>query len=75
MTDRLVVLALVVGTKCRARVRGALSGRADVRFCELRAELVSLATSTHASAILAEPRDRDGADVSEVITALRNGMP
>ena len=41
MSDRLVVVvALVIGNKCRARVRGALSGRADVRFCELRGEIL-----------------------------------
>lgn len=75
MTDRLIVAALVIGTKCRARVRGALSGRADVRFCDLRTELVALATSSGASAIITEPRDRTGDDVSDVVIALRNGMP
>ena len=75
MTARLIVVALVIGTKCRARVRGALAGRADVRFCELRSELVPLATAAHASAILAEPRDRAGDDVSDMIAALRAGMP
>jgi AraC-like DNA-binding protein len=75
LTDRLVVVALVIGTKCRARVRGALAGRADVRFCELRGDLVPLAKSARASAILAEPRDRAGDDVSDVIAAVRNGMP
>jgi AraC-like DNA-binding protein len=71
----LVVVALVIGTKCRARIRGALAGRADVRFCDLRGELAPLASSVGASAILAEPRDRAGADVSDVIAALRAGMP
>jgi AraC-like DNA-binding protein len=75
LTARLLVVALVIGTKCRARVRGALTGRADVRFCDLRGELVPLATTVRPSAILAEPRDRAGADVCDVIAALRTGMP
>ena len=76
MTDRLVVVAaLVIGNKCRARVRGALTGRADVRFCDLRGELLSLATVSHASAILVEPRDRAGEDVSATVAAVRAGMP
>ena len=76
MSDRLVVVvALVIGNKCRARVRGALSGRADVRFCELRGEILPLASTTHASAILLEPRDRAGHDVSPTVAAIRAGMP
>ena len=75
LTARLVVVALVIGTKCRARVRGALAGRADVRFCDLRTELVPLATRLCASAVLAESRDRVGDDVCDVITALRTGLP
>ena len=75
MTDRLVVVALVLGNTCRARVRGALAGRADVRFCERRADLLSLAVSAHASAILVEPRDHAGADVSTTVATIRAGMP
>jgi AraC-like DNA-binding protein len=75
VSDRLVVVALVIGTKCRARVRGALTGRADVRFCDLRGEIIGLAAATRASAILLEPRDRSGEDVSAVVAALRSGMP
>lgn len=65
----------MVGTKCRARVRGALAGRADVHFCELRADLLPLAATQRASAIIAEPRDRDGDDVSAAIASIRTGMP
>jgi AraC-like DNA-binding protein len=75
VTDRLVVVALVIGNKCRARVRGALTGRADVRFCDLRAELLPLACAAHASAVLLEPRDRLGEDTSAAVSALRAGMP
>ena len=75
MSTRLIVVALVVGTKCRARVRGALAGRADVHFCELRADLLPLAATKRASAIIAEPRDRDGDDVSAAIVSLRTGLP
>ena len=75
MSTRLTVVALVVGTKCRARVRGALTGRTDVHFCELRADLLPLAATKHASAIIAEPRDRDGDDVSAAIASIRTGMP
>ena len=75
MTARLAVVALVIGPKCRARIRGALTGRADVHFCELRAELLPLAAVTQASAIIAEPRDRDGEDVSTTVGAVRGGLP
>lgn len=75
LSDRLVVVALVLGNKCRARVRGALAGRADVRFCDRRADVLTLATDTHASAVLIEPRDGDGEDASTVVAALRSGMP
>src|SRR5690348_5006704 len=75
MSTRLVVVALVVGTKCRARVRGALAGHADVHFCEIRAELLPLAAMKRASAIIAEPRDRHGDDVSAAVASLRSGMP
>jgi AraC-like DNA-binding protein len=72
---RLTVVALVVGAKYQARVRGALARRADVTFCERRAELVTLAASRDASAVIADPRDRDGEDVSAVIATLRDGLP
>jgi AraC-like DNA-binding protein len=75
MSTRLVVVALVVGTKCRARVRGALAGHADVHFCETRAELLPVAAMNRASAIIAEPRDRHGDDVSATVASLRSGMP
>ena len=75
LTGPLVVVGLVLGPRARAQVRGALSGRADVRFCELRSELIPLAASEYASAVIVEPRDRDGADASEVVVALRSGMP
>ena len=75
MTTRLIVVALVIGPACRARIRGALAGRADVRFCERRGELLSLAAATQASAIIAEPRDRLGDEVSAVISSIRSGLP
>ena len=75
LTGRLTVVGLVVGPQSRARVRGALAGRADVQFCDRRTDLVTLAAATGTSAVIAEPRDRDGDDVSEVVTALRAGMP
>ena len=75
MTARLVVVALAIGPGARARVRGTLAGRADVHFCELRAQLLPLAAATHASAIIAEPRDRDGEDVSSAVVAVRGGLP
>ena len=75
MSNPLVVVALVIGNKCRARVRGALTGRADVRFCDLRGDVLPLAAATGASAILVEPRDRAGEDVSSVVAAARTGMP
>lgn len=75
MGRRLTVVALVVGVKAQARIRGALAGRADVSFCERRADLVSLAARRAASAVLAEPRDVAGDDVSAAIAALRSGMP
>ena len=75
MTTRLAVVALAIGPKARARIQGALASRADVTFCELRAQLVPLAAATQASAVIAEPRDRDGEDVSAAVTALRGGLP
>jgi len=75
LSEPLVVVALVIGIKCRARLRGALAGRAEVRFCETRAELVPLAAASQASAVIAEPRDRAGDDVSSAVAALRSGMP
>jgi AraC-like DNA-binding protein len=75
LTTRLVVVALVIGPKVRARIRGALAGRADVHFCELRAQLLPMAAATQASAIIAEPRDRDGEDVSTAVAAARGGLP
>jgi AraC-like DNA-binding protein len=75
LTTRLNVVALIVGPKCRARVREALAGRSVVHFCDQRNELLPLAASTHASAVIAEPRDRAGDDVSPAILALRNGLP
>jgi len=75
LTGPLVVVALVLAPRSRARVRGALAARADVRFCDLRSELIPLAASACASAVIVEPRDRAGADVSEVVTTLRAGMP
>jgi AraC-like DNA-binding protein len=75
LTTRLVVVALVIGAKARARIRGALAGRADVHFCELRAELMPLAATAQASAIIAEARDRDGEDVSAAVTGVRGGLP
>ncbi len=75
MTTRLTVVALVIGPKCRARIRGALAGRAEVRFCDRRGELLSLAAAAQASAVIAEPRDRLGDDVSSAVTAIRNGLP
>jgi AraC-like DNA-binding protein len=75
VTARLTVVALVIGPTYRARIRGALSGRADVRFCELRGELLPLAVATHAGAIIAEPRDRAREDVSSVVAAIRAGLP
>jgi AraC-like DNA-binding protein len=75
LTTRLVVVALAIGPRARARVRGALAGRADVHFCELRAELMPLAAMSHASAIIAEARDRDGEDVSTAVAAVRGGLP
>ena len=75
MTAPVRVVALVVGAKCRARIRGGVVGRADVRFCDLRGELVALAATAHASCVIAEPRDRAGEDVSPAVSALRAGMP
>lgn len=75
MTARLTVVALVIGPACRARIRGALADRGDVHFCELRGELLSRATATNASAIIAEPRDREREDVSSAIAAIRAGLP
>jgi AraC-like DNA-binding protein len=75
LTGRLTVVALVVGPRCRARVRGALAGRAEINFCDLRSELLPLAAATGASAAIVEPRDRNGDDASETVTALRAGMP
>ena len=75
MAARLTVVALVVGARYQARIRGALAKRADVAFCELRAELVPLAASRAASAVIAEPRDRAGDDVSPAISSLRSGLP
>jgi len=75
LTAPLRVVALVVGAKCRARIRGGVVGRADVRFCDLRGELVPLAATAHASCVIAEPRDRAGEDVSPAVSALRAGMP
>ena len=75
MGRRLTVVALVVGARGQARIRGALNGRADVTFCEDRTELVALAAGRSASAVIAEPRDRAGDDVSSVIVTLRSGLP
>ena len=75
VSSRLTVVALVVGTKCRARIRGTLANRADLHFCDKRCELLALATTAHASAVIAEPRDRCGDDVSEVVAALRSALP
>ena len=75
MTTRLIVVALVVGTKCRARIRGALAGRADVHFCDARADLLPLAATNRPSAIITEARDHVGEDVSVAVTAIRTGMP
>jgi AraC-like DNA-binding protein len=75
LIGRLMVVGLVIGPRSRARVRGALAGRADVQFCELRGELLPLAATTCASAVIAEPRDCAGDDVSEAVAALRAGMP
>ena len=75
MATRLTVVALVVGARYQARIRGALAGRAVVSFCERRAELVPLAASRRASAVIAEPRDRAGDDVSSAIETLRSGLP
>jgi AraC-like DNA-binding protein len=75
LTTRIAVVALAIGPRCRARIHGALVGRADVHFCELRAELLPLAATTQASAIIAEPRDRDGEDVSTAVAAVRSGLP
>jgi AraC-like DNA-binding protein len=75
LTTRLTVAALVIGTKCRARIRGALAGRADVHFCDLRGDLVALAASAHVSAVIAESRDRCGNEVSDVVAALRTALP
>jgi AraC-like DNA-binding protein len=69
------IVALVIGARSRARIRGGLTGRADVRFCDLRRELVPLSASVQPSAVIAEPRDRAGDDVSPAVTALRRGMP
>jgi AraC-like DNA-binding protein len=46
-----------------------------VHFCDARAELVPLAATTRASAVIAEPRDRCGEDVSAVVEALRTSLP
>lgn len=70
-----VVVALVIGAKCRARIRGGLSGRAHVLFCDLRAQLMKLAADARATAVIAEPRDGAGEDVSPAIVALRVGLP
>lgn len=75
LSARLTVVGLVIGPQSRARVRGALSGRADVQFCDLRSELVPLAAATFASAVIVEPRDLKGDDVSEAVAALRTGLP
>jgi AraC-like DNA-binding protein len=75
VTGRLTVVALVIGPTCRARIRGALAGRADVHFCERRGDLLPLAVATQASAIIAEPRDREREDVSSAIAAVRAGLP
>ena len=75
LTHRLTVVALIVGLRCRARITGALAGRADVRFCEFRGELLHLAAAAHASAVIAEPRDRAGDDVSPAIATIRTGLP
>jgi AraC-like DNA-binding protein len=70
-----IVVALIVGTKCRARVRGALAGRATVLFCERRSDLLRVAAAARASAVIAEPRDQLGDDVSAAIEAVRAGLP
>jgi AraC-like DNA-binding protein len=75
LTTRPAVVALVIGPKLRARVCGALAARADVHFCDLRAQLLPLAAGTRASAIIAEPRDRHREDVSTVVAAVRGGLP
>lgn len=75
MTSPPAVVALVIGQTCRARIRGAFAGRAELRFCDLRGELVPLAAASHAGAVIAEPRDRVGDDVSTAVTALLRGMP
>lgn len=75
LTTRLAVAALVVGTKCRARIRGALAGRAEVHFCDLRGDLMALAVRVHVSAVIAEPRDRCGNEVSDVVAALVSALP
>lgn len=72
---RLTVVALVVGPRHQARIRGVLRERAHVVFCEQRAALVPLAASRGASAVIAEPRDRAGEDVASVIATLRSGLP
>ena len=69
------IVALVIGAKSQARIRGGLSGRADVRFCALRGDLVPLAASVQPSVVIAEARDRTGNDVSPAVSALRSGMP
>ena len=74
-SGRLLVVALVIGDRCRARVRGALTGRADIHFCESRGDVLPLAAAAGASAILLEPRDRAGEEVSTTVTAIRAGMP
>lgn len=71
----MAVAALVIGTKCRARIRGALAGRADVHFCDLRGDLVGLAVRARVGAVIAEPRDRCGNDVSGTVAALRDALP
>jgi AraC-like DNA-binding protein len=75
LATRLIVVALVVGARYQARVRGALAKQAEVAFCELRAELVPLAASRGASGVIAEARDRMGDDVSPAIATLRSGLP
>jgi AraC-like DNA-binding protein len=75
LTSRLRVVALVIGAECRTRLHRGFAGRADMRFCDLRNELVPLAVAVRPSAVIAEPRDRVGADVSLAVSALRAGMP
>ena len=75
LTTRLTVVALIVDPKSRARIRGALAGRATVLFCELRGDLLRVAAAARASAVIAEPRDQVGEDVSAAVEAVRAGLP